>query len=85
MQLRIGYELVYSFPQATPIIVVVDVHDSRASDIVVRDRLTVEPSVPVVDYRDGFGNQCHRLLAPMGRLRLSAVASSTIPASRMRR
>jgi transglutaminase-like putative cysteine protease len=72
MQLRIGYELIYSFPQPTPIILVVDVHDSRVSDIVVRDQLTVEPSVPVVDYRDGFGNTCHRLLAPRGRLRLSA-------------
>ena len=72
MQLRIGYELIYSFPQPTPIILVVDVHDSRASDIVVRDRLTVEPSAPVADYRDGFGNTCHRLLAPSGRLRLSA-------------
>ena len=47
MQLRIGYELIYSFPQPTPIILVVNIHDSRASDIVVPDRLTAEPSIPI--------------------------------------
>ncbi|MGA2113626.1 MAG: transglutaminase family protein, partial [Bryobacteraceae bacterium] len=72
MQLRIGYELIYSFPQPTPIILVVNVHDSRASDLVVPDRLTTEPSIPISGYRDGFGNQCHRVLAPAGRLRLAA-------------
>ncbi len=72
MQFRIGYELVYNFPQPTPIILVVNIHDSRASDLVVTDRLTVEPSVRVHGYRDVFGNQCHRVLAPAGRLRLTA-------------
>src|SRR2546421_3671183 len=72
MQLRVGYELIYSFPQPTPIILVVNIHDSRAADIVVPDRLTSEPPIPMVAYRDGFGNLCHRLLAPAGRLRLSA-------------
>ena len=72
MQLRIGYELIYRFPQPTPIILVVNVHDSRASDIIVPDRLTAEPSIPISGYRDAFGNRCHRLLAPAGRLRLAA-------------
>jgi transglutaminase-like putative cysteine protease len=72
MQLRIGYELIYSFPQPTPIILLVNIHDSRASDIVVPDRLITEPSVPITGYRDAFGNQCTRVLAPAGRLRLAA-------------
>jgi transglutaminase-like putative cysteine protease len=72
MQLRIGYELIFSFPQPTPMILVLNVHDSRASDIVVPDRLTVEPFIPVKEYRDAFGNRCQRLLAPSGRLRLTA-------------
>src|ERR1035438_8054980 len=45
MQLRIGYELIYSFPQPTPIILVVNVHDSRASDIVVPHRPTTEEAL----------------------------------------
>ena len=74
MQLRTGYELAYSFPQPTPIILVVNIHDSRASDIVVLDSLVTQPPVPITNYRDGFGNQCHRILAPAGRLCLTANA-----------
>jgi transglutaminase-like putative cysteine protease len=72
MQLRIGFELIYSFPQPTPIILTVNVHYSRAYDIVVPDILVTEPSIPVTGYRDGFGNLCARVLAPAGRLRLMA-------------
>jgi len=72
MQLRIGYALNYSFPQPTPIILLVDTHDSRASAIVIAARLITEPSVPISTYRDAFGNRCHRVLAPTGRLRLTA-------------
>src|ERR1700690_4263031 len=72
MQFRIGYELIYSFPQPTPIILVVNIHDSRASDVVIPARLIAEPGVPISAYRDAFGNWCHRLLAPTGRLRLAA-------------
>jgi transglutaminase-like putative cysteine protease len=72
MQLRTGYELIYTFPQPTPIILLVNIHDSRASDLVVPDRLIAEPSIPITSYRDGFGNRCHRVLAPAGRLRLAS-------------
>jgi len=72
MQLRTGFELVYRFPQPTPVILVVSIHDSRASDIVVSDCLMTEPSIPVTAYRDAFGNQCNRVVAPAGRIRLSA-------------
>lgn len=72
MQLRTGFELIYNFPQPTPMILVVNIHDSRASDIVVPDHLTAEPFIPITGYRDAFGNRCNRLLAPAGRLRLTA-------------
>jgi transglutaminase-like putative cysteine protease len=74
MQLRTGYELIYRFPQPTPIILVVNIHHSRAADLIVPDRLITEPSLPIIGYRDGFGNWCHRVLAPAGRLRLTTDA-----------
>ena len=74
MQLRTGFELIYSFSQPTPIILVVNIHHSRVSDIVVPDRLTTEPPIPVSGYHDVFGNWCNRGLAPAGRLRLTADA-----------
>jgi hypothetical protein len=30
------------------------------------------PSVPITPYRDSFGNWCSRIVAPAGRMRLSA-------------
>jgi len=71
MNLRIGCELVYRFPQPTPIILVVNVHESRLQDLVEPDRLKAEPSIEISSYLDGFGNKCTRLLAPEGLLRLS--------------
>jgi transglutaminase-like putative cysteine protease len=71
LQIRTGFELIYDFPQPTPIILVVNIHESRTSDIVVPDRLVAEPPIPITGYRDAFGNQCKRVLAPAGRLRLS--------------
>ena len=72
MQIRVGYEFRYTFPQPTPLLLTASIHYSRASDLVRPDYLRTEPSVPVESYRDGFGNWCVRLLAPAGKLRISA-------------
>jgi transglutaminase-like putative cysteine protease len=72
MRIRVGYELIYDCPQETPMILTVNVHYSRASDIIVPDNLTSEPSVPIVAYRDGFGNWCNRIVAPIGRIQIRA-------------
>jgi transglutaminase-like putative cysteine protease len=72
MKFRTGYELIYNFPQPTPLILVVNIHDSRASDIVGSDHLTTEPDIPISGYSDAFGNRCYRGIAPAGRLRLTA-------------
>jgi transglutaminase-like putative cysteine protease len=72
MQIQVGYELVYDFPQPTPMILALNIHYSRASDIVVPDHMQTLPSVPISGYRDGFGNWCNRMVAPQGQLRISA-------------
>jgi transglutaminase-like putative cysteine protease len=74
MQIRVGFEIVYQCPQETPMILMVHVHYSRAQDIVVPDRLTTDPPVPVTAHRDVFGNWCTRIVAPAGRIRLSSNA-----------
>ena len=71
MQIRVGFELIYSFPQPTPVILVLDIHYTRVSDIVSQDRLTTNPATPISAYRDGFGNWCSRILAPAGRIRIT--------------
>lgn len=67
MRLRLGCQLTYQLPAPTPMILLLNVHYSRASDIEQPDLLTTFPAVPVESYRDGFGNWCNRLLAPAGR------------------
>jgi transglutaminase-like putative cysteine protease len=49
----------------------VHAHYSRAQDIVVPDRLTTDPVVPVTAHRDFFGNWCSRIVAPPGRIRIA--------------
>jgi transglutaminase-like putative cysteine protease len=51
---------------------VLGTHFTRASDVIVPDYLTTSPSVPISPYRDVFGNWCSRIVAPAGRMRLSA-------------
>ncbi len=74
MILHVGYEFVYECVQPTPMVLVLNIHHSRASDIVVPDHMVTHPSVPVTAYRDEFGNWCSRLVAPAGEIRLSADA-----------
>jgi transglutaminase-like putative cysteine protease len=72
MKLRIGYELQYMFPQPTPVIMMLNVHYTRVSDLERPDHIVISPPVPIAGYRDGFGNWCSRILAPAGTMRISA-------------
>jgi len=74
MQIRVGYELVYDCPQPTPMLLMLNVHYTRAADLVTPDLMVADPPVPAHSYRDGFGNWCTRIVAPAGQLRLSASA-----------
>jgi transglutaminase-like putative cysteine protease len=74
MQIRVGYEIIYHCPRETPMILMVHIHYSRAQDIIVPDRLITDPVVPITSHRDIYGNWCSRIVAPIGRIQLSAMA-----------
>jgi len=74
MQIRVGYELVYQFPQPTPVILALSIHYTRASDVVRPDHMIVTPTASIAAYRDTFGNWCTRLFVPAGRVRISSDA-----------
>ena len=74
MKFRVGFEMTYQCPQPTPMILALNIHYSRASDLVRPDHLLTNPSVPVAAYRDLFGNWCSRLVAPKGRFTLTTDA-----------
>src|SRR5271170_2774620 len=52
-------------------ILTLNIHYTRASDIVIPDVMTTDPQVPLTAYRDGFGNWCTRIVAPQGRIRIA--------------
>jgi transglutaminase-like putative cysteine protease len=74
VELDVGYELIYDLPQPTPMLLVLHIHYTRASDILVPDHILTDPPVPLVAYRDGFGNWCSRIVAPAGRFRIASNA-----------
>ena len=73
MQIQVGYELIYECTQPTPMILMLNIHYSRAADIVTPDLMTTDPVVSSTAYRDGFGNWCTRLIAPPGRIRIATL------------
>jgi len=72
VKIRIGYDMVYACPQPVPMILMLNTHYSRASDVVVPDHVCTDPALPLVAYRDGFGNWCSRIVAPAGDTRIFA-------------
>jgi transglutaminase-like putative cysteine protease len=74
MQIRVGFEMIYDCLRPTPMIFNLNVHFTRVSDLLGRDDLVFDPPVPVAAYRDSFGNWCNRIVAPSGRMRVSANA-----------
>src|ERR1700692_2769831 len=72
MKIRAGYEISYDCPQPTPMILTLSVHPSRISDLLTSNRMRIDPAVPANTYHDGFGNFCHVIRAPAGRLTVSA-------------
>lgn len=74
MKIRVGYELIYDCPQWTPMILTLNIHYTRVSDILVPDHILTDPPTPITAYRDSFGNWCSRIVAPPGQIRISADA-----------
>jgi transglutaminase-like putative cysteine protease len=74
MKIRVGYELIYECPQPTPMILMLNVHYSRVSDMITADHIVTTPSLPQRAYRDSFGNWCTRMVAPAGRTRITTDA-----------
>ena len=67
MRIRVGFEFTYEFVASTPMVLMLNVHPSRATDLIKPDQLRTTPTLPMTRYADAFGNICTRLTAPKGR------------------
>jgi transglutaminase-like putative cysteine protease len=72
VRVRVGYQISYEFPQPTPMLAILNVHYSRASDLVRPDTMMTSPATEYRSYRDGFGNWCNRMVAPAGTFTITA-------------
>ena len=72
MKICAGYRISYDCPQPTPMIMQLSVHPSRIADLLTWDRLQLDPAIPANTYHDVFGNFCHVIHAPAGRVIMTA-------------
>ena len=73
MLIRAGYNLSYNCPQPVPMVLMLSVHPSDEGRLVKPQQVNFEPNVPARSYVDGFGNICHRIIAPAGPFLISAL------------
>ena len=71
MLLRLGYDMQFDLPEPAACVAQLRVHPSRVADLRSPDVVHVEPTVPIEEYTDSYGNLCTRFLAPAGILRLT--------------
>jgi len=69
--IRLGYDIQFQIPATVAIVALLNVHPSRAGDLLEPDELKTEPNLKVTHYIDSFGNRCARFVAPPGLLRLT--------------
>lgn len=70
MRIRLGYDIQFELPAPVAIVALLNVHPSRAHDLLEPDIMRVEPETKVEVYTDAFGNICSRVSAHAGPLRL---------------
>jgi transglutaminase-like putative cysteine protease len=74
MHIRFGYELIYSTPVPTHMILMLHTQLGRGQNYVVADHMQVSRSTAPKYHTDGFGNTCTRLELPSGPTRITADA-----------
>jgi len=74
MHIKVGFDIAYAAPQATPMVIMLSIHPSRRHDIIGAETIVADPDVSIRYYNDSFGNICGRLLAPAGGVTLRGSA-----------
>lgn len=73
MRIEAGCQIFFDAEAATPAIFMLRPR-SGYGQWIIREEYTLEPVVPVVEYTDGYGNLCQRLIAPAGSFQIHTTA-----------
>jgi transglutaminase-like putative cysteine protease len=68
MLIRYGYEISLTCQRPTALLGLLSAHPDRAADLRTPETFLTTPHVASSTYRDLFGNECRRLIAPAGGL-----------------
>jgi transglutaminase-like putative cysteine protease len=70
MYIRFGFDIAYSFPHPTEMILMLYTHPSLSGSLITPECLTSEPEMFIEDFVDVYGNRCARAFFGGGVLRL---------------
>jgi hypothetical protein len=82
MQIRTGFSIALDTVGPTPMNLLLNVRPERRSDLVTPETITFDPPIPARQHVDAFGNVCTRIVAPGGRITMTAdftIADSGLP------
>lgn len=71
MLIRCGYEIGFECPAPTSMLMLLNVHPSRANDLQSPDIIRTDPDIPLSSYYDLFGNRVTRAEIPAGGMTFS--------------
>jgi transglutaminase-like putative cysteine protease len=69
MLIRVGFDIEFTFPEPTALILMLNLHPLRSPTIRKHEDVRIVPSVPISYYYDTNGNRCGRAVVPAGRVR----------------
>jgi transglutaminase-like putative cysteine protease len=67
MLIRVGFEIAFTFPEPTSLVLMLSLHPSVDAKVRSTEHLRVEPQVPISSYSDIYGNRCSRVLVSPSR------------------
>lgn len=73
MQIKAGYNLTFDCPVPTPMLLCLNIHPTRRTDLLTPQTLQFSDGLPSRDYVDSFGNVCTRITAPVGKTTISTL------------
>ena len=72
MHIRAGFNLTFNTFGPTPMNLLLSIRPERVVDLVTPEVIRFDPPVPARQFTDAFGNVCTRIVAPSGRISMSA-------------
>jgi len=78
MLINIGFDITLGVTAPTALLYMLRVHPSRQADLLAPESLQVWPNLQRDEYIDGFGNNCGRLIVPLGVSSVTLTNRATI-------